>query len=153
MREYTARQLIGLLKLEPHVEGGWYAANWVSDAVIEKDSLPPGYPGPRPSASLIYFMLQAGEVSNWHWLRSAEIWAWHAGGSLEMTLGGSGDAPVEQTRQRCGPRLGQGERYTMVAPADCWQTTRVVDGDYALVSCVVSPAFHVEDFLLLERSE
>ncbi len=38
-----------------------------------------------------------------------------------------------------------------MAPADQWQTTRVVDGDFVLVSCVVSPAFHEEDCLLPEQ--
>lgn len=149
MRQHTAEELIELLGLAPHVEGGWYAGVWASDAEIAQSALPAGYTGPRRSASLIYFMLKAGEVSRWHWLRSAEIWAWHAGGSLEMTLGGSGEKPVEERRQRCGPRLAEGERFTMVAPADSWQTTRVVDGDFVLVSCVVSPQFHPDDFVLI----
>ena len=38
--------------------------------------------------------------------------------------------------------------YVSVVPAGAWQTTRVVDGDFALVSCVVSPAFRDEDCYL-----
>ena len=47
-----------------------------------------------------------------------------------------------------GVRLREGERFQILAPADQWQTTRLVDGDFALVSCVVAPAFHEEDCLL-----
>lgn len=148
MNNYTAQQLIDKLALKPHVEGGWFAFVWQSETVVAPDALPSGYTSPRSTASLIYFMLKAEEVSRWHWLRSAEIWTWHAGGSLEMTLGGSGEGPIEQNRQRCGPRLEEGESYTIVAPADSWQTTRVIDGDYVLVSCVVSPAFNPDDFIL-----
>lgn len=151
MEKYTAQQLIDRLGLVPHIEGGWYRFVWGSSAVIQKKALPQGYPGPRKSASLIYFLLKAGEESRWHWLRSAEIWAHHAGGTLEMVLGGSGPKPVECARQRCGPRLQAGESFTMVAPADFWQTTRVVHGSFALVSCVVSPGYHDEDFILSQH--
>lgn len=150
MENYTAQQIIEKLKLEPHIEGGWYRFMWASSVHIAKEALPKGYTGARKSASYIYFLLKAGEVSRWHWLRSAEMWAYHAGGSLEMVLGGSGPAPVECARQRCGPRIFEGESYTMLAPANSWQTTSVIDGDFVLASCVVSPSFCDEDFLLLE---
>ena len=38
---------------------------------------------------LQHYLLYAlqGEISRWHRLLSSEVWAWHMGGSLEMTLG------------------------------------------------------------------
>lgn len=144
---YTARELIELLGMVPHEEGGWYAFVTSSGVSIPGGTVP-GIAGPRDSCSIIYYLLQKGEISRWHQLRASEVWAWHMGGSLEMTLGGTGDKPCPEGTLSLGPRLREGERFQILAPADQWQTTRLVDGDFALVSCVVAPAFHEEDCLL-----
>ena len=66
----------------------------------------------------------------------------------QVTLGGTGTLPVPESTLTLGPRLEAGEQFQRMTPANCWQTTRVVDGDFVLVSCVVSPAFQGEDCLL-----
>lgn len=144
---YTARELIELLGMVPHEEGGWYAFVTASGVSIPGGTVP-GIAGPRDSCSIIYYLLQKGEISRWHQLRASEVWAWHMGGSLEMTLGGTGEKPRPEGTLSLGPRLREGERFQILAPADQWQTTRLVDGDFALASCVVAPAFHEEDCLL-----
>ena len=122
----TAEDYIRALHMEPLTdEGGWFAPVWRS----EDDK----------TASVIYYLLKAGERSRWHQLKSNEIWTWHAGGVLEMTLGGTGDWPGEKRAQTIGP-----DSLTGVVPAMEWQTTRVIEGDFALVSCVVAPAFRDE---------
>lgn len=120
----TAEDYIRGLHMEPLVdEGGWFAPVWRS--------------ADDKTASVIYYLLKKGERSRWHQLKSNEVWAWHAGGTLEMTLGGTGDWPGEaRPAQTIGPKNPVG-----IVPAMEWQTTRVVDGDFALVSCVVAPAF------------
>lgn len=150
MKPYTAEQLIELLGLEPHPEGGWFAFRESSGRVIPDGALP-GISGERETCSYIYYLLRRGEISRWHQLKATEVWTWHQGGSLEMTLGGTGTEPVAGGTLAMGPRLEQGEQFQMMAPADQWQTTRVVDGDFVLVSCVVCPAFHYEDCLLPEQ--
>lgn len=144
---YTAREIIELLGMVPHQEGGWYA--FVTTSGV---SLPAGFlkdfKGARDTCSIIYYLLQKGEISRWHQLLASEVWAWHMGGSLEMTLGGTGETPQPEGTLSLGPRLEQGERPQILAPAGQWQTTRLVEGDYALVSCIVAPAFRDEDCLL-----
>ncbi len=121
-------QALGMVPLED--EGGWFAPIWRS--------------ADDKTVSAIYYLLKKGERSRWHQLRSNEIWTWHAGGTLEMTLGGSGSWPgSERTAQSIGPKSLVG-----VAPAGEWQTTQVVDGDFALVTCVVAPAFFPEECYL-----
>lgn len=144
---YTAAQLIELLSLEPHPEGGWYAFRESSGHVLPAEALP-GFSGERDTCSYIYYMLQKGEISRWHQLKATEVWTWHQGGSLEMTLGGTGTAPAAGPTLSLGPRLEAGEQFQIMAPPDQWQTTRVVDGDFVLVSCVVCPAFDDADCLL-----
>ena len=142
---YTAEELIRRLGLQPHPEGGWFA--FLASSGVSLPA-PPGFPGPRETCSCIYYLLKKGEISRWHRLRASEVWTWHQGGSLEMTLGGSGADPVPGGTLPLGPRLERGEQFLLLAPAGQWQTTRVVDGDFALVSCVVCPAYRDEDCLL-----
>lgn len=139
--DYTAEELIDKLGLEPHSEGGWFRFCW-------RSAVPAG---DNAACSYIYYMLRRGEISRWHKLLPDEVWTWHAGGSLEMTLGGSGGAPEARGTLRLGPRLELGEGFQIAAPAGGWQTTRVVDGDFVLCSCVVAPAFRDEDCYLSER--
>lgn len=145
---YTAEQLIERLHLAPHPEGGWFVFRESSGQQIPA---PDGFSGPRESCSVIYYLLRKGEISRWHQLKAAEVWTWHQGGSLEMTLGGTGTAPVPERTLALGPRLDKGEQFEILAPPDQWQTTRVVDGDFALVSCVVAPGYQEEDCLLPEQ--
>src|SRR5262245_46514567 len=82
MRPHLAQ----LLDLEPHPEGGWYRQTWRSAVSLS----PPGYEGSRATATAIYFLLNPGEASRWHRVASDELWLWHAGGPLTLTLGGAG---------------------------------------------------------------
>lgn len=126
----TAEEYIQSLHMEPLTdEGGWFAPVW--RAADDK------------TVSVIYYLLKKGERSRWHQLQSNEVWTWHAGGALEMTLGGTGDWPAGGEKQVIDSRHPVG-----VVPAQVWQTTRVAEGDFALVSCVVAPAFRDEDCYL-----
>lgn len=119
----TAEEYIQALHMEPLTdEGGWFAPVWRS--------------ADDKTVSVIYYLLKKGERSRWHQLKSNEIWAWHAGGTLTMTLGGGGGWPKAERTQAIGPNSPVG-----VVPAMAWQTTQVSEGDFALVSCVVAPAF------------
>lgn len=124
------------LGLEPHPEGGWYRQTWVSGTTL---TLEDGRV--RPTATLIYFLLPAGESSAWHRVRSDELWMAHRG-SVTVELGGSGPTPVPGERLVVGAEMPQA-----LVPADVWQRTLVAEAD-ALVSCLVSPGFDFDDFEL-----
>lgn len=147
MAQSTHRpELARLLDLEAHPEGGWFKETWRSAVQVA----PPGYDGTRASATAIYFVLGAGEVSRWHRVRSAELWLWHAGVPLALTLGGAGERPAEDvTELLLGPDVAAGQRPQAVVPAGCWQAARPVEDGDVLVSCVVSPGFEFADFELI----
>jgi predicted cupin superfamily sugar epimerase len=128
------------LDLEPHPEGGWYRQTWVSPATV---SLADGRV--RSAATLIYFLLPAGESSAWHRVASDEIWLAHAG-VVTLELGGSGAAPAEAADCR-RHTVAATEDAQVLVPAGCWQRTVAADRD-ALVSCLVSPGFDFDDFEL-----
>ncbi|MFM9368079.1 cupin domain-containing protein [Streptomyces sp. Da 82-17] len=144
-RPATAR----LLDLQPHPEGGWFRQTWRSDITLHLAD----YPGPRATATAIYFLLTATDKSAWHTVRSPELWLWHRGGPLRLTMGGTGDSPSAQTTTVVlGPDLAAGQQPQVIVPAGVWQRAEPADCDEALVSTVVSPGFEYDDFRLLAQN-
>jgi len=126
--------VVDRLGLRPHPEGGWYVETWRAP-VVE---------GERAPSSAILYLLAAGERSHWHRVDAAEVWQWSAGGPLELDVW-DGTGPV--VRHRLGGDVVAGDSPQMVVPAGAWQAARPL-GDWALVGCIVAPAFRFEGFEL-----
>jgi len=129
----TAEQIIALLGLERHPEGGWYRQTWVADG-----------PG-RPAGTCIYFLLQRGERSHWPHVDAVEIWHFHAWAALLLRM--AEDAAGPAVTLRLGPDLLAGERPQAIVPAGWWQAAETT-GEWTLVGCTVSPGFRFEGFVL-----
>lgn len=130
----TAEEIIRLLGLEPHPEGGHYVQ--IHSDAREVDG--------RPTCTSIYFLLRAGEVSHWHRVDATEIWCHHAGAGAELEVWEEGG---EVRRLRLGPDLAGGERPQGVVAAGAWQSARSL-GEWSLVGCVVAPGFRFNGFEL-----
>lgn len=128
----TADQIIAQLGLAPHPEGGHYRQTWVA-----------GNAG-RPSGTCIYFLLKAGERSHWHRVDATEIWLYHAGAPLVLSLSATDAGPARD--HLLTQDLSQGAPQ-MIVPENHWQAAHST-GDYTLVSCTVSPGFQFEGFTL-----
>lgn len=128
----TAEQIIAHLDLAPHPEGGHYRQTWVADNAG------------RPSGTCIYFLLRAGERSHWHRVDATEIWLYHAGAPLILSLSDTDTGPAKD--HLLTPDLATGAPQIIV-PENHWQAARST-GDYTLVSCTVSPGFHFDGFTL-----
>jgi hypothetical protein len=128
-----ADQVIRLLRMEPHPEGGHYVETW--------RAAPPA-PGKRALCSAILFLLRRGEVSAWHRIDADELWLFHAGAPLRLSIAPSDaeGAPVDLT---LGIDLVVGQRPQALVPAGAWQSARSM-GDWTLVGCTVAPAFRFE---------
>lgn len=128
-----ADRIIETLGLSPHPEGGWYRETWAA-------------PGPdRALATCIHFLLKAGERSHWHRVDADEIWLWHAGAPLVLSLSASDAGP--RADHRLGGGVLDGEAPQIVVPAHHWQSAHTT-GAYSLVSCIVSPGFRFSGFTL-----
>jgi predicted cupin superfamily sugar epimerase len=123
----TGAEIVALLDLAPHPEGGWYRQTFRDDAG----------PAGRGASTAIYFLLEAGQESRWHRVDAAEVWHHYAGAPLRLTIG--------ETDWRLGPDLAGGERPQAVVPAGVWQTARS-EGDWTLVGCTVAPGFDFGGF-------
>lgn len=130
----TADEIIHHLALIPHPEGGYYRETW-------KDMTSTG----RPSGTCIYFLLKEGEASHWHRVDATEIWLYHSGAPLILSLSETDRGPA--TDHLLGPDLATGEAPQIIVPKDHWQAARST-GDYTLVSCTVSPGFQFTGFTL-----
>ena len=125
-----AEQIIARLGLAAHPEGGWYRQTWVG----------PG--SERASGTAILFLLAAGERSHWHRVDADEIWLFHAGAPLILSLGAN---ETGARNMRLGPDVLAGDAVQGIVPAGWWQAARST-GDWSLVSCTVSPGFRFDGF-------
>jgi uncharacterized protein len=142
----TARPpLAEQLDLAPHPEGGWYRETWRSPVSLR----PAGYDGPRSAATAIYFLLQPGQRSRWHVVRSDELWLWHGGGPLVLEFGGAGGEPTGERAVVLGADVAAGQQPQAVVPGGDWQRAAAAGQAPALVSCVVVPGFDFADFRVL----
>ncbi len=130
----TADEIIATLGLAPHPEGGHYRQTWAAEA---ED-------GARPAGTCIYFLLKAGERSHWHRVDAGEIWLWHAGAPLILSIAETAEGPARD--HLLTPDLHAG-RPQVVVPRGHWQAARST-GEFTLVSCAVSPGFRFEGFEL-----
>ncbi|OKP98213.1 cupin domain-containing protein [Paenibacillus sp. P46E] len=151
MTQKEISPLVEALGLQPHVEGGWYKRLWNAPFEIPQDTLGESYSGPRASASSIYFLLHADEASEWHTVLSSEIWLWHSGSPIVLSLGGSGDKPENVTEVVLGLDIAAGQQPQVVIPPGVWQAARPLGEEPVLVSCIVSPEFHFDDFKLIGK--
>ncbi len=131
----TADDVIRLLDLKPHPEGGHYRQTF-------RDAPPSG--GTRAASTAIYFLLARGERSRWHRVDAVEIWHWYAGAPLALEI-----VPAEGPREhlRLGNDLAAGERPQGIVPVHAWQAARSL-GDWTLVGCTVAPGFEFAGFEL-----
>lgn len=129
----SAEAVARLLEMSPHPEGGFYRETF-------RDSAPAGA---RAHSTAIYYLLPAGQVSAWHRVDAAEIWHWHAGAPLELSLFEAG----RRTVQRLGADLPGGERPQGIVPAGVWQSARSL-GAWSLLGCTVAPGFEFAHFEL-----
>ena len=130
----TAEEVIELLGLLPHPEGGAYRETFRAPAAPSSDN-------ERGASTAIYYLLRAGETSAWHRVDADEVWHHYAGAPLELVLSdGQGRTVLE-----LGKDLAAGERPQAVVPAGVWQSARPL-GDWTLVGCTVAPAFQFSGF-------
>jgi hypothetical protein len=140
--------LVGLLNLQPHPEGGAFREIWRSPVV-----LPHGQTGePRAASTAIYFLLRGEEFSALHEVCSDEIWILLDGGPLELHQVSPNGDHVARILHRGSP--GHAPDPVHVIPAGYLQAARPCIGiPHALCCCIVAPGFDFADFRMPSRDE
>ena len=130
-----AGDIIRRLGLEPHPEGGHFRETF-RDQATDADG--------RSRSTAIYYLLAAGETSEWHRIDAVETWHFYAGAPMVITLSPDGH---DASAHRLGPEIAAGQRPQLVVPPGCWQTATSL-GAWTLVGCTVAPGFDFAGFEL-----
>ena len=139
---------LGLLPLPD--EGGFFRQTWLSS-----DRLANG----RAAGSAIYFLVTDEGFSAFHKLRTDEIWLFHAGDPIEHVQ--LKNASQKPTLTVLGSDLGKAHQAQLIVPGEVWQGARLAPTEsskrnqhgWALVSCVMAPAWDEREFTLGQRAD
>jgi hypothetical protein len=136
MLSATAEDIIRLLDLKPHPEGGHYRETFRDSRTVAG----------RAASTSIYFLLKRGERSHWHRVDAVEIWHYYAGAPLKLeVVDGASEEIV-----RLGNDLAADEVPQASVPARAWQAAESL-GDWTLVGCTVAPGFEFDGLELAPR--
>ena len=103
----------------------------------------------RAGGTAIHFLLEAGQRSHWHKVDAAEIWLFHSGDPLRLSLAESEAGPARNIVLGSDVLSGHAVQH-VVQPGE-WQAAEpapVGVAGYSLVSCVVIPGFDFAGFTL-----
>jgi predicted cupin superfamily sugar epimerase len=131
----TAQDVIRLLDLKPHPEGGHFRETF-RDVGVD-----------RAASTAIYFLLARGERSHWHRVDAVEVWHWYAGAPLVLQISRQRG---EAERITLGCDLSAAQRPQAVVPAHAWQAAQSL-GDWTLAGCTVAPGFAFSGFELAPK--
>lgn len=147
---YSADYFIEKLNMISHPEGGFYKEVDVSKENITDKDLNVNFEDTRNLWSSIYFLLGHGEVSNFHRLKSDEMWYYHAGSPLTIYMISPEGKLIEA---QLGLNIEKGEKPQVLVPKNYIFGSAMNNEGYALVGCMVSPGFDFKDFELFERKD
>ena len=144
-------QLIQKYNLQQHPEGGWYRQTYKSNEEIDANALPERFGANRAFSTAIYFLLEKGNFSAFHRIKSDECWHFYTGDPLVIYI-------IEQNGElkiiSLGNDLEKGHSFQYVVPANCWFASRPAPGsEHCFVGCTVSPGFEFEDLELADVTE
>lgn len=147
----NADAYIKKLQLTPHPEGGHFKETYRSEENISLDCLPEKFTGKRGFSTAIYYLLQAGERSVFHRLKSDECWHFYAGNKLLIhVIDKSGNYECI----RLGSDLDEGDLFQYVVTSNKWFAAEPAPGsEFSLAGCTVAPGFHFDDFEIARKTD
>jgi predicted cupin superfamily sugar epimerase len=167
MNYLSKNQVVQLLNMQPHPEGGYYAESFRSKQSIETEI------GTRCASTAIYFLLGHNDTSKFHKIKSDEVWHYYAGETLSI-VELDNERKISKTT-KLGPNLLNGEVLQYVVPANTWFGSYLPEphapgegvhvnvnipapnpntsSGYTLVGCTVAPGFEFQDFEMAKRDE
>jgi len=130
-------QIIDLLGLQPHPEGGYYremhrSATSIKDSSTLED---------KCAYTTIYYLLGGDDFSAWHRIQSDETWFYHLGCDLLVYY-----FDEKQTLQTIEVGM-ESMNLQATIPAKTWFAAKPTQKNgFSLVSCAVAPGFEFSEF-------
>ncbi len=138
VNKLTAAEIIRLLDLKPHPEGGHFRETFRDARRVEAG---------RAASTAIYFLLARGERSHWHRIDAVEVWHFYAGAPLKLSVV---EGAIEQIF-RLGADIHADETPQVTVPLRAWQAAETL-GDWTLCGCTVAPGFEFAGFELAPKA-
>lgn len=142
---YSTEQLVELLDLSGHVEGGYYRRTYQADRREMIDTPD----GERFSMSSIFYLLSAeSPIGHFHLNKSDIVHYFHLGDPLTYSLIYP-DGHLQTAVM--GNQLHDGQLLQMTVPGGVWKASKINPGGsqgYSLISEAVSPGFDYADMTL-----
>jgi len=147
----SALDWIEQLALQAHPEGGFYRETYRCADRFPVDGSDKSFPAGRSRSTGIYFLLEQGDFSAFHRIRSDELWHHYDGDVLHIHVI---DPAGTYSCLKLGCDIGAGALPQAMVPAGFWFASELADaGDFALVGCTVAPGFDFADFELADGVE
>ena len=134
----SAADIIRLLELQPHPEGGHFREMFRDPCQMKGRSV----------STAIYYLLRKGERSHWHRVDAAEVWHHYAGAPLALHV--AENEKAKPATNVLGKNLTAGERPQVVVAEGYWQAAESL-GEWTLVGCTVAPGFEFSGFELARK--
>ncbi|MGA2228229.1 MAG: cupin domain-containing protein [Syntrophobacteraceae bacterium] len=147
----NAQYWIEKLNLTKHPEGGFFAPAFRASEQISRDGLPDRFAGNRAIVSSIYYLLEKGQFSTFHRLKSVEIWNFFEGDPLMIHILDPHGALIQKM---LGRNFDKGESFqAAIEPGSWFAAEHQGRGEFTLVGCTVAPGFEYEDMEIASRAE
>jgi predicted cupin superfamily sugar epimerase len=144
------KQLIDLLNLQKHPEGGYFKETYRSEGVIPSEVLNNEINGDRNYCTGIYFLLTSDNFSAFHRIKQDEMWHFYEGSPLTVHMI---DNQGNYSFQKIGLDFKDGQVPQFVVPKGVWFASEVMKpNSYSFVGCTVSPGFDFADFELADSN-
>jgi predicted cupin superfamily sugar epimerase len=147
----TVKELVNHFQMLPHPEGGYFKETYRSAELISKTALPERFSGDRHYSTAIYFLLEQGNFSAFHRIKSDECWHFYAGDPLLIHIIYP-NGVYEMIR--LGSDVSANQHFQAVVPAGAWFASETAPGgNDSFVGCTVAPGFDFADFELAAAKE
>ena len=138
------------LQLKPHPEGGYYAETYRSSGVIPA-SASSQFKEDRNYSTAIYYLLEQGDHSAFHRIKSDECWHYYAGDTLLIHMLCTNG---ECYSIKLGSLLDKEELLQFVVPANTWFAAECAEHtSFVLTGCTVAPGFDFADFEMADKHQ
>jgi predicted cupin superfamily sugar epimerase len=140
------KKIINNLNLTKHIEGGYFKRTYQSDVqVVLKD-------GSRSITTAIYYLLESGDFSCWHRLKSDEIWHYYAGSTVVIHM--INEKGVLESHYLGNLLTDFTLKPQCIIPSNTWFAAEVLSAEsFVLIGCTVSPGFEFADFEVGQRND
>jgi predicted cupin superfamily sugar epimerase len=140
----SARYWASKLGLQEHPEGGHFRETYRSQAQFKTER------GLRSASTAIFYLLEKGQFSAFHRIKSDEMWHFYAGSPLAVHVIDEGGKLVTIKMGNDPGRKKQS--LQAVVRAGCWFAAAST-GQYSLVGCTVAPGFDFADWEVGRRAD